>query len=125
MTDRTSLGVGDFGRAIEFYTACLRRLGYAPQRIKPDEAAFGTPESWDFFLYPVAPDKIVVGERNHVAFTARGKDQIVDFHRAAVGNGAKSVRRPALRPDIGPDYFGTVLTDLDGHTLEAVFWDRG
>ena len=125
MIDHTSLGVRDFLRAIEFYTACLKTLGYAPQRIKPDEAAFGTPESWGLFLYPVAPEKTVVGERNHVAFAARGKSQVEDFHHIAVGNGAKSVRPPGPRPDIGPDYFGTVLTDLDGHTLEAVFWDRG
>lgn len=125
MIDHTSLGVKDYDRAVAFYTACLAPLGYAPQRIKPDEAAFGTTQDWGFFLYPVAADKSIIGEKNHVAFKAGGKDQVAEFNRIAVAHGARQVRPVGPRPDIGPEYFGTVLTDLDGHTLEAVFWDRG
>ena len=125
MIDHTSLGVRDYDRAVAFYTACLAPLGYAPQRIRPDEAAFGTAQDWGFFLYPVAPDKSIVGEKNHVAFKAPGKEQVAAFNRIAVEHGAKQVRPVGPRPDIGPEYFGTVLTDLDGHTLEAVCWDRG
>ena len=124
MIDHTSLGVGNFARAIAFYEACLKPLGYALQRTKPDEAAFGTDRHWGFFLYPAAPEKSVVGERSHVAFSAGGREAVGVFHRIAVENGGKSVRPPGPRPDIGPEYFGTVVTDPDGHTLEAVFWDR-
>src|SRR5436190_1362012 len=60
MIDHTSLGVRDYDRAIAFYTAILAPLGYALQRRKPDEAAFGTELDWGFFLYPVAPDKSIV-----------------------------------------------------------------
>ncbi len=125
MIDHTSLGVRDYDRAVAFYTACLAALGYAPQRIKPDEAAFGTVQDWGFFLYPVAPDKSIIGEKNHVAFKAGSRDAVAAFNRIATENGGKQVRPVGPRPDIGPEYFGTVLTDLDGHTLEAVFWDRG
>jgi catechol 2,3-dioxygenase-like lactoylglutathione lyase family enzyme len=124
MIDHTSLGVRDFAKAIAFYEACLRPLGYALQRTKPDEAAFGTEQHWGFFLYPVAAGKSVVGERTHVAFSASKRGAIDAFHRTAVENGARPVRPPGPRPDISPEYFGTVVVDPDGHTLEAVFWDR-
>jgi catechol 2,3-dioxygenase-like lactoylglutathione lyase family enzyme len=125
MIDHTSLGVRNFDAAVAFYASCLKTLGYDLQRMKPDEAAFGTPESWGFFLYPVAAQKSVVGERAHVAFSATGREAVGAFHRTAVENGATAVRPPGPRPDISPEYFGTVVIDPDGHTLEAVFWDRG
>ena len=124
MIDHTSLGVSDYDRAVKFYTAILAPLGYALQRLKPDEAAFGTAQDWGFFLYPAAPGKSIVGERNHVAFRAPDRDAVASFSRIATEQGALQVRPVGPRPDIGPEYFGTVLTDLDGHTLEAVFWDR-
>jgi catechol 2,3-dioxygenase-like lactoylglutathione lyase family enzyme len=124
MIDHTSLGVRDYKRAVAFYTAALAPLGYALQRLKPDEAAFGTVQDWGFFLYPAAPEKNIIGERNHVAFRAASREAVADFNRIATGQGGKQVRPVGPRPDIGPEYFGTVLTDLDGHTLEAVFWDR-
>jgi catechol 2,3-dioxygenase-like lactoylglutathione lyase family enzyme len=124
MIDHTSLGVRDYDRAVKFYAAILTPLGYALQRLRPDEAAFGTPQDWGFFLYRAAPDKSIVGERNHVAFRAPDRDAVASFNRIATEQGARQVRPVGPRPDIGPDYFGTVLTDLDGHTLEAVFWDR-
>ena len=124
MIDHTSLGVRDYDRALEFYAAVLAPLGFALQRRKDDEAAFGTEQDWGFFLYPAAADKSIIGERNHVAFRAPGKDAVADFNRIAVERGGKQVRPVGLRPDISPAYFGTVITDPDGHTLEAVFWDR-
>ena len=124
MIDHTSLGVRNYERAVAFYAAILAPLGYALQRERPDEAAFGTHEDWGFFLYPAAPEKSIVGERNHVAFRAPSRDAVAAFNRIAREHGAGEVRPAGLRPDIGPQYFGTVLTDPDGHTLEAVYWDR-
>jgi catechol 2,3-dioxygenase-like lactoylglutathione lyase family enzyme len=123
MIDHASLGVSDYDAAVGFYTACLATLGYAPQRIRPDEAAFGTSDRWGFFIYPAAAGKIV-GERCHVAFAAASRNAVQAFHKLAVHKGATTVRAPGERPDIGPDYFGTVLIDPDGHTLEAVYWNR-
>jgi catechol 2,3-dioxygenase-like lactoylglutathione lyase family enzyme len=124
LIDHTSLGVRNYDRSVAFYTSCLQALGYDLQRLKPDEAAFGVPERWGFFLYPADAGKPVVGERNHVAFTANSREQVEAFHRAGLAGGGKQVRPPGERPDISPDYFGTVLTDPDGHTLEAVYWSK-
>ena len=124
MIDHTSLGVRDYDRAVGFYTAILAPLGVSLQRRRDDEAAFGTEQDWGFFLYPAAPDKSIVGERNHVAFRAPSKDAVAAFHALAIEQGARQVRPVGGRPDISPEYFGTVIIDPDGHTLEAVFWDR-
>ena len=124
MIDHTSLGVRDYDSAVAFYAAILAPLGYALQRKKPDEAAFGTTQDWGFFLYPAAPGKSIVGERNHVAFRAPSREAVAAFNRIATEQGARQVRPVGPRPDISPEYFGTVLTDPDGHALEAVFWDR-
>ena len=125
MIDHTSLGVRDYDRAVAFYTNCLAPLGFAPQRVGPEEVAFGTAQDWGFFLYPVAPDKTIVGEKNHVAFKAPSRDAVAGFHRNALAHGAKELRPVGPRPDINPEYFGTVLADPDGHVIEAVFWERG
>jgi catechol 2,3-dioxygenase-like lactoylglutathione lyase family enzyme len=124
MIDHTSLGVRDYDRAVAFYTAILAPVGYDIQRRNSEEAAFGTAQDWGFFLYPAAPEKSIVGERNHIAFRAPSREAVAAFNRIATAQGGKQVRPVGPRPDIGPEYFGTVLTDLDGHTLEAVFWDR-
>ncbi len=105
MIDHTSFGVRDYDRAVGFYTACLSPLGYALQRLKPDEAAFGTQQDWGFFLYPAAPDKSIVGERNHVAFRAPNRDAVSQFNRIAVEQGGSQVRPVGPRPDIRPGIF--------------------
>ncbi len=124
MIDHTSLGVRDYDRSVAFYIAVLAPLGYALRRLKPDEAAFGAGQDWGFFLYPAAPGASIIGERNHVAFRAPSRDAVAAFSRIAMERGGAQVRPVGPRADISPEYFGAVLTDPDGHTLEAVFWDR-
>jgi catechol 2,3-dioxygenase-like lactoylglutathione lyase family enzyme len=124
MIDHTSLGVRSYRQAVAFYCACLAPLGHTLQRDTGEEAAFGAPEAWGFFLYP-APDPVsIVAERNHVAFRAPSRAAVEAFHRAAVDLGGTSKRPPGGRADIGPDYFGAVLVDPDGHTIEAVHWSK-
>ena len=86
------------------------------------EAAFGVETDWGFFLYPVASTASIVGERNHVAFRASDRRAVEAFHASALANGVVSTRPPGGRPEISPDYFGAVLVDPEGHTLEAVVW---
>ena len=88
------------------------------------EAAFGVETDWGFFLYPVASTASIVGERNHVAFRASDRRAVEAFHASALANGAVSTRPPGGRPEISPDYFGAVLVDPEGHTLEAVVWSK-
>jgi catechol 2,3-dioxygenase-like lactoylglutathione lyase family enzyme len=122
MIDHVSLGSHRFEEAIRFFTDCLLPLGFELQRHTPQEAAFGTAKKWDFWLYPASAGDAIVGARSHVAINADTREKVLRFHSAAARCGAASVREPGPRPDISPDYFGTVIRDLDGHTIEAVHW---
>ena len=97
----------------------LSTLGYRLEHRTPEEAAFGSEGRWTFRIYPVAPDESIVGARCHVAVSADTQNQIRKFHELAIERGAISVRIPGERPEIRPDYFGTVIRDLDGHTMEV------
>jgi catechol 2,3-dioxygenase-like lactoylglutathione lyase family enzyme len=122
MIDHVSLGTKQLDDAIQFYKSCFSTLGYRLEHQTKAEAAFGTGGKWVFWLYAVAANDSTVGARSHVAVTANSRDDVVSFFEAALRNGATSVRPPGERPDIAPNYFGTVIRDLDGHTVEAVHW---
>lgn len=122
MIDHVSLGSHRFQEAVRFYQECFLPLGYRLERHTPEEAAFGPDGKSVFFLYPVAPGDAVAGARCHVAVSAETREKILEFHRRAVQRGAATLRAPGGRPDISPDYFGTVIRDLDGHTIEVVHW---
>jgi catechol 2,3-dioxygenase-like lactoylglutathione lyase family enzyme len=124
MIDHVSLGTTKFEDAIRFYTACLAGLGYQLEHRSEKEAAFGADGKWDFWLYPVGPDESVIGAKSHVAITADSTDKVKLFLADAVREGATQVRPAAERPDVSPDYFGTVVRDLDGHTIEVVYWRK-
>jgi catechol 2,3-dioxygenase-like lactoylglutathione lyase family enzyme len=122
MIDHVSLGTQKFDDAIEFYSECFLPLGYQLLRRTPQEAAFGAPDKWGFWLYPVVSSQAVVGMRSHVAVSAKSREKVIEFHDIAHSRGATTVRAPGCRPEISPDYFGTVIRDLDGHTIEVVHW---
>jgi catechol 2,3-dioxygenase-like lactoylglutathione lyase family enzyme len=120
MINHLSLGSRRFEEAIQFYSDCFLLLGYRLEHRTPEEAAFGPQGKKIFYLYPVGSNEPVVGARCHIAVSAETRDQIVKFHEIASQRGGTTVRTPGGRPDIGPDYFGTVIRDLDGHTIEVV-----
>jgi catechol 2,3-dioxygenase-like lactoylglutathione lyase family enzyme len=122
MIDHISLGSRRFEQAIQFYSDCFLPLGYRLEHRTPEEAAFGPQGKWVFWLYPVPAGEPTVGARSHVAVSADTHDQIIKFHELALERGGTTVRAPGGRPDISPDYFGTVIRDLDGHTIEVVHW---
>ena len=122
MLDHISLGVRDLARARRFYDAALAPLGYRCVRAKDDELAFGTDDLYGFWLYPAPGDAPIVGARAHVALAAPSRDGIAGFHAAAVTHGAEVLRAPGPRPDVSPRYFGAIVKDLDGHTIEVVHW---
>jgi len=44
------------------------------------------------------------------------------FFEAAIAGGATALREPGLRPDVNERYYGTMIKDPDGHTIEVVHW---
>jgi catechol 2,3-dioxygenase-like lactoylglutathione lyase family enzyme len=120
LINHLSLGCHRFEEAIQFYSECFHFLGYQLEHRTREEAAFGPRGERIFWLYPAASSESIVGARCHIAVSAETREQVVKFHDLAVQRGGTTVRAPGARPEIGPDYFGTIVRDLDGHTIEVV-----
>jgi catechol 2,3-dioxygenase-like lactoylglutathione lyase family enzyme len=120
MIDHLSLGTTQFARAIPFYRDVLAPLGFELVRDTADEAAFGTPERWSFFLYPAPAGANVTGERTHVALAAPTREAVRAAHETALRAGGRDIFTPRERPDISATYFGAMFHDLDGHRIEVV-----
>lgn len=123
MLDHLSLGVADLDRSKIFYETLFVPLGYRCLRAGETELAFGTDANWAFWLYPVEDGANLVGARTHVAVKAASRDSVIEAYRVGVACGGVSAREPGLRPDISPAYFGAILRDPDGHTIEITHWD--
>ncbi len=52
-----------------------------------------------------------------------GKAQVDAFHAAALAAGARDEGAPGPRPLYGEPYYGCFIRDLDGHKVEASYWD--
>ena len=50
--------------------------------------------------------------------------QVEAFHAKALELGGQSDGAPGLRELYGPQYYGAFVRDLDGHKIEAMFWDE-
>ena len=118
-----SIGTNDFARATAFYEAVLGTLGIRKVMEHPGAAAFGRayPEFW--VGVPHDGGKAAVGNGSHVGFLAVSKAQVEAFYAKALELGAVSDGAPGPRPMYGPQYYGCFVRDLDGHKIEAQFWD--
>ncbi len=123
MLDHLSLGVADLDRSKIFYETLFVPLGYRCLRANALELAFGTDDTWAFWLYPVEEGANIVGTRTHVAIKAPSRAAVIAAHSAGAAQGGVTTREPGLRPDISPAYFGAILRDPDGHTIEITHWD--
>lgn len=118
-----SIGTNDFARAKAFYDAVLPTLGCTRIMEHPGAVAYGRefPEFW--VQTPIDGRPASVGNGTHFGFIAASKEAVNDFHRAALAAGATDEGAPGPRPDYGEPYYGCFVRDLDGHKIEAAFWD--
>lgn len=56
----------------------------------------------------------------HIAFAAADREQVRQFHAAALTAGAQDNGRPGLREHYHPNYYAAFVIGPDGHNLEAV-----
>ncbi|MES2153146.1 MAG: VOC family protein [Pseudomonadota bacterium] len=124
MIDHVSIGTHDFTSAVAFYTECFEPLGYRLQHLDAGQAIFGANGHWSFCIYPADADARLTGHRAHLAISAPSCAAADAFHEAALAQGATSLRAPGPRPDINAEYYGSMIADLDGHTIEVVHWQR-
>ncbi len=121
MINHVSLGTKRYADAVAFYQSALGPLGAQLLSDTGQEAAFGVPPRWSFFLYPAAADEArVTGPGMHLAFEAASRAQVIGVYEQALSARATSLFSPRERPDISTTYFGAMFTDLDGHRIEVM-----
>lgn len=117
MIAHTSLPVSDYARSKAFYTQVLATLGYSPNMEFGEAAGFNDGQNTDFWIHKA--DQVVP---THLAFEAGSRQEVEAFHRAALAAGARDNGGPGYR-DYWPGYYAAFAHDLDGHNIEAVWYD--
>lgn len=118
-----SIGTNDFDRAVAFYDKVLASLDCKRILEHPGAVAYGKfyPEFW--VQTPIDGKPASVGNGTHFAFNASSKKAVHQFYEAALAAGGVDEGAPGPRPDYGEPYYGCFVRDLDGHKVEATFWD--
>ncbi len=118
-----SIGTNNFERAVAFYDQVLSTLGCKQIMKHPGAVAYGKqyPEFW--VQAPIDGQSASVGNGTHIGFVAPTKEAVHTFHEAALAAGGVDDGTPGPRPDYGEAYYGCFVRDLDGHKIEASFWD--
>lgn len=119
-----SIGTNQFDAARNFYRKVLQPLEIKILMDFPSATAFGRyyPEFW--VQAPIDGNPAAVGNGIHFAFVAENKAQVHAFYDAAIAAGAICEGPPGPRPLYSDAYYGCFVRDLDGHKIEATFWDE-
>lgn len=118
-----SIGTNRFEEASAFYAKVLATLGCKEIIRYPGAVAFGReyPEFW--VQTPINGQPATQGNGSHFGFIAPDKASVHAFHQAALEAGATDEGQPGPRLDYGEPYYGCFVRDLDGHKVEAAYWD--
>ena len=123
MLDHTGIAVSDLNKSRAFYLKALGPLSIslimevtAEQTGDGAHAGFGEDGKPFFWIgsggRPSGPA--------HFAFSAKSRDEVVAFHRAALAAGGKDNGPPGFRPHYHANYYGAFVLDPDGNNIEAV-----
>jgi len=115
--DHIGFNVSNFEDTKRFLLAALKPLRIAIVSEGPGWAMIGRdgkPQFW-FGSFGESPGPI------HIAFAAENREQVKQFHAAALAAGGKDNGGPGVREQYHPNYYGAFVIGSDGHNIEAVF----
>ncbi|WAS95370.1 VOC family protein [Nannocystis punicea] len=115
MLDHLSLIVRDLPRSTRFYAAALAPLGAVVCHEDASTTGLGRPDAPQLWL-AAAPEVQPI----HLAFRAENREQVRQFHAAALAAGARDNGGPGPRVHYHPNYYAAFVLDPDGHNIEAV-----
>ena len=118
-----SVGTNDFARAVAFYDRVLTTVGCHRVLEHDGMVAWGRAFPEFFVQAPVDGGRATVGNGTHIGFIAPDRESVDAFHVAALAAGGADEGGPGPRPAYGEPYYGCFVRDLDGHKIEAAFWD--
>jgi hypothetical protein len=117
MIDHVSLGTQRFAQAIAFYETCLFRSGL--RATAPDGKGGCIRRGREMGVLALSQRRRRTPSLEHeVTWPLRRilVRRCCDSLMSAMGKGATVIRPPGERAEIGPDYFGTVIRDLEPAT---------
>lgn len=114
--DHIGFNVSDFAATKAFLLAALKPLGIGITQEDEGWAMVGRPGEGNFWFgsFGQAPGPV------HIAFAASSREQVRQFHAAALAAGGKDNGAPGLRPHYHANYYGAFVIGPDGHNFEAV-----
>ncbi len=118
MFDHVKFGVSDYVASKAFFLKALEPLGVVVVSEGPPaygaELCAGGEVSLCFHQTEEMPAHL------HLAFSAKTRQQVEAFYRAALDAGGKDNGAPGLRPQYHANYFAAFVIAPDGHNVEAV-----
>ncbi len=115
--DHIGFNVGDFARSRDFYAKALAPLGIEVVMGGDGWAMVGRNGKPEFWFGAHGPKAGPL----HVAFAAKDRAQPgARLSRGGAGRERHGQRRPGLREQYHPNYYGAFVLDPDGHNVEAV-----
>ena len=118
MFDHVKFGVSDYAVSKAFFLEALKPLGVAV--VSEGSPTYGVElsskgeASLCLFQAEEKPAHL------HLAFTAKNRQQVEAFYRAAMGAGGKDNGAPRLRPHYHANYYAAFVIGPDGHNIEVV-----
>jgi len=116
MFDHLGMGVTDYEASKAFFLNALQPLGVAVVMEGQFGLGLGSNNKPSLWLTQVTDKPTPL----HIAFTAGSRQQVDEFHRAALAAGGRDNGAPGLRPHYHPNYYGAFVIGPDGHNIEAV-----
>ncbi|MCG8415131.1 MAG: VOC family protein [Pseudomonadales bacterium] len=119
-----SIGTNRFDEAVAFYDKLLATVGATRIVEVPGYAiSWGKqfPEFWVQIPYNQQAAETANGV--HFAFLADSKEMVDAFYKTGLEAGASCDGKPGPRQEYSEAYYGCFLRDLEGHKIEAMYWD--
>lgn len=118
--DHITVPVKDLRAARRFYRAALGALGMKVNSDFSSALALGSKKERIFWL---SRDPSASGG-GHYAFRVDRREEVDDFHRAALAAGGTDHGAPGPRPDYGRNYYAAFVLDPEGNNIEVVCYAR-
>jgi predicted lactoylglutathione lyase len=123
MIDHVSIRVKDLEKSRAFYEKVLTVFGYTLNLSNEQKSFYGFGIGKDPILEIIqATEKLPAHKKIHIAFKAKTKDQVKEFYKVAMENGAKDNGKPGPRKIYTPTYYAAFIVDFDNNNIEACLY---
>jgi catechol 2,3-dioxygenase-like lactoylglutathione lyase family enzyme len=116
MFDHVVFGVSDYAASKAFFLKALEPLGVVVLQEGQHGIELSSDGKVSLCMYQTGQKPAHL----HLAFTARNRQQVEAFHRAALEAGGTDNGAPGLRPQYHANYYAAFVIGPDGHNIELV-----